>query len=324
MPRIDCNSHGRFASTNSFFISRAWLPGLPGKMNVISWNCRGLGNVKAVPALKDLVRVYKPDIVILNDTLVHNNKIAGLCYSLSFDNHFSVDRIGRSRGLAILWRNSIDCSLINYSQNFINLSIKDQVIGNWRLTTFYGYPDTERRRDSWDLLRSLSALSDDPWCIIGDFNDQLSAEDKRGGPERPTWLIRGFQNAVQDCNLIDMPLTCYQFTWFKSIGTESSKEARLDRALVTSSWQSLYPNDVLQTLVAPTSDHTPLFLQMDPIPWRQPHRCFRFNNAWLLEPELVDLVKNYWEYYPPSNIITKLKLCAEDIASWSKNISPNF
>ncbi|KEH26190.1 endonuclease/exonuclease/phosphatase family protein [Medicago truncatula] len=182
--------------------------------------------------------------------------------------------------------NCVDCSLINFSQNFINLKIKDQAVGNWRLTAFYGYSDSGRRRESWDLLRSLSTLLDDPWCIIGDFNDHLSTLDKRGGPERPPWLIRGFQDAVNDCNLLDIPLIGYQFTWFKSIGTESSKEARLDRALVTSSWQTLYPNATLQTLVAPISDHTPLLLQLDPLPWRKPYRCFRFNNAWLLEPEL--------------------------------------
>jgi len=76
----------------------------------------------------------------------------------------------------------------------------------------------------------------------------------------------------------------YQFTWFKSIGTPSAKEARLDRALITSSWQNMFPNATLQTLVAPMSDHTPILLQLDPVPWRQPHRSFKFNNAWLHEP----------------------------------------
>ena len=311
-------------SATHFFIGRAWLPGLLEAMNIISWNGCGLGNVKAIPEIKDLVRVYKPDIVILIETLVNGNKISDLCYSIGFDNHFSVDRIGRSGGLAILWRNSVDCSLINFSQNFINLLIKDPVIGSCRLTTFYGYSDSGRRRESWDLLRHLGNLSNDPWCIIGDFNDHLSFEDKRGGPDRPSWLIRGFQDVVKDCILFDMPLHGYQFTWFKSIGTPSSKEARIDHALVTSSWQTLYPNTALQTLVASISDHTPLLLQLDPIPWRQPHRSFRFNNSWLLEPELNQLVKSNWAHYPPSNILTKLNHCIEDISSWSRNITPNF
>lgn len=121
-----------------------------------------------------------------------------------------------------------------------------------------------------------------------------------------------------------MPLHGCQFTWFKSIGTPSSKETRIDRALVTSSWQTLYPNSALQTLVASISDHTPLLLQLNSIPWRQTHRSFQFNNSWLLKTEPNQLVKSNWAYYPPSNILTKLNHCIEDISSWSRNITPNF
>jgi len=117
-------------SDKTFFIGRARNSGLPGTMNIISWNCRGLGNVKAVPSLKDLIRVYKSDIVILIETLVDSNKISDLCYILGFENHFSVDQIGQSGGLAILWRNNINCSLLNYSQNFINMAISDPIKGN--------------------------------------------------------------------------------------------------------------------------------------------------------------------------------------------------
>ena len=211
---------------------------------------------------------------------------------MSFDNHFYVDRIGRSGGLAVLWRNSINCSIINYSQHYINFLIHDSIQGDWRLTAFYGYSDSGRRRESWDLLRYLSSLSNDPWCIIGDFSDHLSPDDKRGGLDRPQWLIRGFQHVIADCSLYDMPLIGYQYTWFKSIGTTESKEARLDKALVTSSWQDLHPNATLQTLVGLISNHTPLLLQLDPIPWLKPYCSFRFNNSWLLEPDLIHLKRN--------------------------------
>ncbi|XP_039682996.1 uncharacterized protein [Medicago truncatula] len=293
-------------------------------MNVIAWNCRGLGNVKAVPCIKDLVRVYKPDILILIETLCNNNKIFSLKYSVGFDHHFSVDCIGRSGGLAVLWRNSAHCSITSYSLNFINMSIQDPIKGPWRLTAFYGYPEHGRRRNSWDLLRSLHTQSDDPWCIIGDFNDHLSSFDKRGGPDRPRWLIQGFQEAVTDCGLTDLPLIGYQFTWFKSIGTSHAKEARIDRALCSAPWQNLFPHNSLQTLVAPMSDHTPLLLQHDPATWRTPHNSFRFNNSWLIEPDLSHYVKDNWSYYPTSNIVTKLNYCVEDMKLWSKANHPHF
>lgn len=107
-------------------------------------------------------------------------------------------------------------------------------------------------------------MSHDPWCTVGDFNDLLSSEDKRGGPDRAPWLIRGFRDAVRDCGLVDIPLEGYQFTWFKSLCTPNAKEERLDRALVTNTWQSLFPLARLQSLSASISDHTPILLSTSP------------------------------------------------------------
>ncbi|MCI58947.1 endonuclease/exonuclease/phosphatase family protein, partial [Trifolium medium] len=73
----------------------------------------------------------------------------------------------------------------------------------------------------------MSAL---PWCIIGDFNDLLSQEDKQGRNPHPNWLCEGFRNAISDCDLIDIHLEGYPFTWIKSRGTSHVIEERLDRA----------------------------------------------------------------------------------------------
>jgi exonuclease III len=78
-------------------------------MSILSWNCRGLGNPSAIPTLKDLVRTYQPDAMFLCETLVHANKITEIKNKLGFDAAFAVDRIGRSGGLALLWKNKINC-----------------------------------------------------------------------------------------------------------------------------------------------------------------------------------------------------------------------
>jgi hypothetical protein len=45
-----------------------------------------------------------------------------------------------------------------------------------------------------------------PWCIVGDFNDLLTQEDKRGNHSHPNWLCNGFRTAVSDCDLTDIQL----------------------------------------------------------------------------------------------------------------------
>ncbi|MCH82637.1 endonuclease/exonuclease/phosphatase family protein [Trifolium medium] len=158
-----------------------------------------------VPTLCDLVQKYRADVIFLCETLVHANKIEEVRVRLGFDASFAVDRVGRSGGLAILWKHPFDCNLINFSSNFINIEVNHPTYPKWRFTGFYGYrPDGGRRHDSWNLLRTLAQDNSLPWCIMGDFNDILSNDDKRSRVEHPPWRIRGFRSAVQDNNLTDL------------------------------------------------------------------------------------------------------------------------
>lgn len=88
---------------------------------------------------------------------------------------------------------------------------------------------------------------------------------------------------VQDCNLIDLPLADYQFTWSKSKGKETEVDERIDRALVSASWLDLFPSAKLRSVFAPISDHS--FLILNPIEQRYFHhqRPFKFENSWLDE-----------------------------------------
>lgn len=49
----------------------------------------------------------------------------------------------------------------------------------WRATGFYGFPESSRRRDSWELLHRLHSLSPIPWCYIGGFNVSLAEKLQR-------------------------------------------------------------------------------------------------------------------------------------------------
>jgi hypothetical protein len=114
-------------------------------MNLVGWNCRGLGSPSAVTNLKYLVRHHNIAILFLSETLVYNNKIEEICYVLGFTSSFSVDRVDRSGGLALFWHSSLDCQVIDYSQNLISVEIIDTNCGNWRLAGDYGYPNGGRR-----------------------------------------------------------------------------------------------------------------------------------------------------------------------------------
>lgn len=187
-------------------------------MNAISWNCRGLGNARAVRALKDLVKSYKPTILFLSETLSETGRIESLCSQLGYDKCWSVSSRGRSGGLAIFWSKTVHCKVVASDNNYIDVHILKNSNPVWRLTGFYGFPERERRRESWELLKELASRSSLPWFIFGDFNDMLNGNDKKGFHKHPQVLIDGFERTVEDCELIELDLMGGNFTWEKSRG----------------------------------------------------------------------------------------------------------
>ena len=86
--------------------------------------------------MRDLVQKHKLDVLFLCETLVHANKIEEIHIRLGFEEAFIVSGIGRSGGLAILWRHPLKCNILSYSQNFINVVVEQQAKPRWRFTCF--------------------------------------------------------------------------------------------------------------------------------------------------------------------------------------------
>jgi hypothetical protein len=237
---------------------------------------------------------------------------------LKYDSCLSIDVEGRSGGLSVLWKDSVRCQVLNYSRNFINLLVEDEDRGNWRLTCYYGYPERSRRRMAWDLLRELRDMSSLPWCVIGDFNDLLAQEDKKGLLPHPNWLCTGFRNAVNDCDLTDIHLDGYPFTWVKSSGTDHMIEERLDRALVSSDWLAKFPNAKLRNILSSHSDHSPILLHCSTVVQQQYKHEFRFENSWLLEEDIGEVVQEGWNDGNGLEITYRLTHCADKLQRWGR------
>lgn len=97
-----------------------------------------------------------------------------------------------------------------------------------------------------------------------------------------------------DCNLIDMDLVGYSFTWEKFKGTKSLVELRLDRALVNQQWLDIHKEATLLNMEESTSDHTPIFFALNNCISNPNAKRFRFENAWLHEPMCKDIVLHCW------------------------------
>lgn len=57
---------------------------------------------------------------------------------------FSMPSKGRNEGLMILWDEEVDLSINSYSEDYINVTVKEKD-GRWRFTCFYGNSIASKR-----------------------------------------------------------------------------------------------------------------------------------------------------------------------------------
>ncbi|GAU33843.1 hypothetical protein TSUD_393510 [Trifolium subterraneum] len=122
----------------------------------------------------------------------------------------------------------------------------------------------------------------------------------------------------------NIPLEGHPFTWIKSRGTPHVIEERLDRAMASASWLQLFPQVRLSNLLASYSDHSPILLRCRPIIRTQINNSFRFENIWLKEPDLEDVVVEVWGVRENLKVVDRVTRCANKLQRWGKKKRVRF
>lgn len=287
----------------------------------------GLGTYGFFNSFRTLLSKRDP-VLFFCVTLCKKEKVEQVKAVLGFEGSFIVEARGHSGGLAMLWKKQeagkLLRKLLSFSTNHIDMELNIEGHPVFRMTGFYGEPQRSLRRSSWNLIRQLSEASSLPWCLVGDLNNILRQSDKRGGRPYPNWLISGFQEVCYDCNLVDMDLVGYPYTWEKGKGTYNWIEIRLDRALVTQDWNSLFPIARLENNEISASDHCPIWLNLGVHKLVKVARRFRFENAWVREPMCKQIVQDNWEMHSTDPLQRKIKCCSTALAEWGRDITGNF
>lgn len=124
-----------------------------------------------------------------------------------------------------------------------------------------GHLETIKREDSWRLLEELGRRSDLPWICMGDFNEILHLREKVGGNLQPNWQMSNFRETINRCNLLDMGYIGEDYTWSRRLGSCGWVRERLDRALVSTTWLTMFLRVRLYYVATLTSDHYMLVLK---------------------------------------------------------------
>ncbi|KAF2297134.1 hypothetical protein GH714_017871 [Hevea brasiliensis] len=221
-----------------------------------------LGNPCALETLQEIIREKRPHFIFLVETISSSLKIDEIKNNLGYDGCVAVDNVGHRGGLALLWKSVQTVSLLSSSFWHIDVLVEVAMLGEWRITGFYGRPNRNERRASWALLRELASQYSYPWVCCGDFNAILTQDEKRGGNFYPTYLVQDFRDAVLQAGLSDVNMNGYKYTWDNARDDDDWVEAKLDRFLANDDWKRRFALSKAAVLDYSSSDHLPILLQV--------------------------------------------------------------
>ncbi|XP_062089673.1 uncharacterized protein LOC133796210 [Humulus lupulus] len=158
---------------------------------------------------------------------------------LGFIGKLVVDRVGRSGGLCLFWTGKIDVNLIEYSRNYIDVSVTSHDSVKWRFTGLYGEPDSSLRHHFWNLLRKLRDQANGLWLVGGDINEILFDHEKSCGPPRSRYLMENFRRTLDYTGLYDLGYEGARYTWCNRHVHGNFTQARLDRMLCNDEWEEV-------------------------------------------------------------------------------------
>ena len=227
---------------------------------------------------------------------------------------------GISGGLTLFWSKKLDLEVKSYTKNHTDAVVTEPENGfKWRVTGFYGHPDTHKRYESWNLLAFLHNQFQLPWLCFGDFNKILCMDEKFRRATQSQHQMSGFRNVVDYCGFQDLGYLRNDFTWSNMQEGDARICLRLDRALSTTDWITNFWVTKVHHLIDSTSDHCALLLA-NPLKIHQPQgKWFHFEAMWTKREDYKSVIEACWRMGSsldtPKGMAQNLKVCTAELAT---------
>jgi endonuclease/exonuclease/phosphatase family metal-dependent hydrolase len=139
----------------------------------------------------------------------------------------------------------------------------------------------------WELRKRLKSCHYAPWLVIGDFNEVLWDFKHFCSRKRPARQMLDFREVLSYCDLHDVGYTGVPWTFDNKQAGGRNVRVRLDRAVASPSWSEWFPQVRVKHLISASSDHCPIFLDLEKDHNVQPQRrTARYEVMWEREETL--------------------------------------
>lgn len=99
---------------------------------------------------------------------------------------------------------------------------------------------------------------------------------------------------------------------------------RLDKAVVTGSWRTIFNMAKLHVLETESSDHLLIFLALVVQIQKFVRQQFRFENSWIQEVDCKSIVEDGWRRSENMQLNERIDLRVKQLQVWAKNHHEDF
>uniref|UniRef100_A0A803PSW2 Endonuclease/exonuclease/phosphatase domain-containing protein n=1 Tax=Cannabis sativa TaxID=3483 RepID=A0A803PSW2_CANSA len=168
-----------------------------------------------------------------------------------------------------------------------------QQVGKFFVSLIYAFNDEKKREELWADLEELAKKINEPWILMGYFNEIMNG-DERIGRRAQCIPSQRLQDCMENCNMADLKYSGSFYTWNNKQQPEERIFSKIDRAMVNSHWINAFPCSEAVFLPELSFDHSPILVTIyeDRFCGRKP---FRYFNMWKQAAEYDELVSKAWE-----------------------------
>jgi exonuclease III len=236
-------------------------------MRIVSWNCKGLGNPSKDEAVKYLLKIDPPEILLLQETKIEGDTLLEINNQKWKKNAGkAISARGSSGGLATLWVKEIFYLESSFeTQHWIFTEIR-HIPSKIYLSLFNLYVPVRysEKKDCWQPLADfLEIFSPSNIILARDLNLIFKPKEKRGGNSIRDDMLPFVEEFVHQWDLLDFKHLKGLYNWTNNRVGVDHISARLDRFLIQSRF--LQERRIISSKILPklTSEHKPVLLILE-------------------------------------------------------------
>ncbi|KAL0293667.1 UNVERIFIED_CONTAM: hypothetical protein Sradi_6924700 [Sesamum radiatum] len=113
------------------------------------------------------------------------------------------------------------------------------------MTVSYGHCDVIPRRALWEgLARLANGITDDPWCVLGDFNAVTDVSEVCGRLADSSTAMAEFRDCIVATELVHLPFTGCSFTWHNCSAAEREASGKAKQSGFLNSVWSIWRHPI--------------------------------------------------------------------------------